>query len=378
MKGKRKKIPDALLNEWDRDKNVTPESITNFNLKVWWKCTINSSHVWEASIANRIRGTKCPYCTKRKVSEINSLTKHQHLINEWDYDKNHNLNPKDVSEFSSKRVWWKCGLGHTWIALVSSRTAGNRCPYCFGDLASPEYNLLAQFPLTASEWNFNKNTLRPENYLPFSKKKVWWICSKNHEWEAAISDRTLSGSQCHVCSGYVNYKRSSYNEDKSCKTCNSCGLSFTINEFRIRSKKGHGHWINSICKSCESKKVEQYRTMTKEGIAAEIIRRKKNFCKSKKIQFDLDKDWILHKLDSINWCCELTGIPMKTLKTNMNEKFCGFKWDSISLDRIDPKNGYTKNNVRFVINQVNIFRQNGTDERMYEIAEALLKNRKLK
>jgi len=43
------------------------------------------------------------------------------------------------------------------------------------------------------------------------------------------------------------------------------------------------------------------------------------------------------------------------------------------LDRIDPKGGYIKNNVRFIINQVNIFRQNGGDEKMYEIAAALLK-----
>ena len=49
---------------------------------------------------------------------------------------------------------------------------------------------------------------------------------------------------------------------------------------------------------------------------------------------------------------------------------------SISVDRIDPGGGYTKDNVRFVLNQVNVFRQNGPDDRMYEIAAALLDHRK--
>lgn len=50
----------------------------------------------------------------------------------------------------------------------------------------------------------------------------------------------------------------------------------------------------------------------------------------------------------------------------------GFQWDSLSTDRINPKGGYTKDNVRFVLNQVNIFRQDHSDKQMYMLAQALL------
>jgi hypothetical protein len=67
---------------------------------------------------------------------------------------------------------------------------------------------------------------------------------------------------------------------------------------------------------------------------------------------------------------------MRSIKTSIDEKYQGFHLDSISIDRINHTSGYTKDNIRFVLNQVNVFRSNGSDERMYKIAEALLKNRK--
>lgn len=50
------------------------------------------------------------------------------------------------------------------------------------------------------------------------------------------------------------------------------------------------------------------------------------------------------------WKCELTGLPM--IKNTIG----GFTLNSISVDRIRPGQGYTKDNIRFVLNQVNIFR----------------------
>ena len=32
-----------------------------------------------------------------------------------------------------------------------------------------------------------------------SNKKVWWKCSKGHEWEAVISSRTGSDRGCPIC-----------------------------------------------------------------------------------------------------------------------------------------------------------------------------------
>lgn len=340
--------------------------------KAWWIC--KEGHEWFADLGNRMAGTACPYCSGRYVSEINSLANHKHLIAEFDEDKN-SLSPEGIAQFSSKKVWWKCSLGHSWKAIVASRTSGQSCPFCMGKRPHQTNNLEYVFPKISKEWS-SKNDLGPADYLPFSSKKVWWKCLKGHVWMARISDRTLSGSGCYECSGYSKQKKCQISEDGSMKKCNSCSLFKNKKLFRIR--KSQGHWINSICKECENEKVVQYRTMTPQGIVAEILRRKKHECKVKGLPFNLTKKYLLDRLNSNGWKCELTNLPMRSVKSSLDEKYKGFHLDSISLDRIDHKGGYIKDNVRFVLNQVNIFRSSGSDERMYKIAEALLNYRKEK
>lgn len=49
------------------------------------------------------------------------------------------------------------------------------------------------------EWNFTKNgQLNPATLSITSTKKVWWICSRGHEWEAIIRNRTHSKG-CPYC-----------------------------------------------------------------------------------------------------------------------------------------------------------------------------------
>lgn len=51
------------------------------------------------------------------------------------------------------------------------------------------------------EWNYAKNiNIDPQKIATRSHKKVWWKCLKNHEWQAAISNRTSTeGSNCPYC-----------------------------------------------------------------------------------------------------------------------------------------------------------------------------------
>ena len=166
----------------------------------------------------------------------------------------------------------------------------------------------------------------------------------------------------------------SYSEDHDKKICFKCKYMLDVNLFRIREKKkgrGKGKFISNICRSCEQIMVEDYRR-TDRGIAAEIVRRTKSVCKKNNLPFDLDKDWVFNRLNNIAWKCELTGLPMSPKGFTKSN---GFKWDSISTDRINPNGGYTKNNVRFVLNQINVFRQNHSDEQMYMLAKSLLEYR---
>jgi len=55
-------------------------------------------------------------------------------------------------------------------------------------------------PDLCKEWNYEKNTLSPTECTQFTHKKVWWICDKNHEWQAYIAARS-SGQGCPYCAG---------------------------------------------------------------------------------------------------------------------------------------------------------------------------------
>ena len=161
-----------------------------------------------------------------------------------------------------------------------------------------------------------------------------------------------------------------YNEDHSKKICFQCKEMLNVSLFRVREKKsgrGKGKYINNTCRDCDNKLVTEYRR-TDKGIAAEIVRRTKSTCKKENLPFDLDKEWVLNRLNAIEWKCELTRFSFNA----MREARTGFHWDSLSVDRINPKSGYIKSNVRFILNQINVFRQDHSDDQMFMLAKALL------
>lgn len=61
-------------------------------------------------------------------------------------------------------------------------------------------NILAvRYPKLAKEWHPTKNgELSPYDVTYGSQKKVWWTCTKGHEWEARIFSRS-KGSGCPDC-----------------------------------------------------------------------------------------------------------------------------------------------------------------------------------
>lgn len=66
--------------------------------------------------------------------------------------------------------------------------------------ASKTHNLKVINPKLAAEWHPAKNgKLRPEDILPASNKRYWWICKKGHEWKA-IGWNRLQGKGCPYCS----------------------------------------------------------------------------------------------------------------------------------------------------------------------------------
>lgn len=131
------------------------------------------------------------------------------LLAEWDDTKN-SLDPSSISPKSSKKAWWKCSLEHEWYSTIGSRTSGrmSSCPFC----SNPPKRVMYGFndfetwcinnrkTQLLNEWNYEMNTtFSPQEITYGCGKKVWWKCSKGHEWCVPPSNRT-QGTGCPVCS----------------------------------------------------------------------------------------------------------------------------------------------------------------------------------
>ena len=230
-----------LMDEWDWDKNgnlgFDPQKMTcGSERKAWWKC--KKSHNWQATIASRNQGKGCPYCANRKVLiGYNDLqTANPSLSKEWHYENNQGLTPMDITSNSDKKVWWRCNEGHEWQARIADRSKGNGCPYCAGKKVLVGYNDLNTVNIElAKEWNYEKNnSLTPMDVTANSDKKVWWKCSKGHEWAAKIYSRS-NGSGCPACS---SEKHTSFPEYAMIYYLQKQGLDV------IHSSKKHGYELD--------------------------------------------------------------------------------------------------------------------------------------
>lgn len=160
-----------------------------------WRCELG--HEYESTPASRIRGTRCPVCTNRRVlAGYNDLaTTHPDLSAQAD-----GWDPTTLVAGSKARKQWRCEAGHAWTASVSERARRNSgCPRCANrsdprrqgrlDVANPE--VAAQ----AHGWD-------PSTLTAGSSQKRSWRCAYGHVWEARVNHRTR-GTDCPVCTKRV-------------------------------------------------------------------------------------------------------------------------------------------------------------------------------
>jgi hypothetical protein len=87
------------------------------------------------------------------------------------------------------------------VATVTAIVNGGICPVCCGQQVLPGYNDLAKTdPSLAAEWHPTKNgNLLPTQFTAGSSRvKIWWLCSRGHEYQAKIANRS-HGTGCPIC-----------------------------------------------------------------------------------------------------------------------------------------------------------------------------------
>ncbi len=133
--GSLKETNPKLAKEFHPTKNgeLTVDNITAKRFKkVWWLCP-KCKYEWEASPNNRSKGVGCPHCSGRVAMPgfDDIITLKLPFMDEWNYEKNKDINPNTLLPGSGKKAWWKCKTcGYEWFTEVRMRTIGHGCPSC--------------------------------------------------------------------------------------------------------------------------------------------------------------------------------------------------------------------------------------------------------
>ena len=132
---------------------------------------------------------------KLEIGQNDLQTLSPEIANQWHPTLNRNLTPSDVHNGSSKVVWWLCDSGHAYQKSVSKRTVrGQGCPICY-----KEHRAFSNIhPELLSQWDYEKNSLRPEDVFYGSECKVWWRCENGHSYEQKVNSKS-NGAGCPIC-----------------------------------------------------------------------------------------------------------------------------------------------------------------------------------
>lgn len=135
-----------------------------------------------------------------------------------------------------------------------------------------------------------------------------------------------------------------------------------------------------MCDSCYQRWYRQQQGRSKQYSEKFILThpakimysRIKAKCNTKKLDFDLDEDWISSRLQDGK--CEATGLPIEMPKAGGGVYRKRSPWVA-TVDRIDPKRGYTKDNSRVVVLMYNLAKSDQTDEDVERMASAVIRKK---
>ncbi|WP_235679992.1 zinc-ribbon domain-containing protein [Mycobacteroides abscessus] len=194
-----------LANQWHphANKRLLPDLVTSRSgHRAWWLCP-DCGHMWRRAIAARSEGAGCPACVNQVLTTTNNLAaRFPDIAAQWHPSRNGELQPDQVVAKTGRRVWWLCAeCGYSWRTAVGHRIIGTGCPGCSSRAVTASNNLAALHPMLAAQWHPTRNgDLQPNQVVPGSNKKTWWLCPDcGNEWQAIVGSRA-AGSGCKQCS----------------------------------------------------------------------------------------------------------------------------------------------------------------------------------
>lgn len=142
----------------------------------------------------------CPICNNPKLLNKKTFFEQVPLGKAWwNFEKNSkefpNLDPFTVMPFSGKRVNFCCENGHSFYKKIREFTLNPRCSAC----EQREKSISAKAPWMLYFWDYEKNTLIPDEVTPFSKELIHWRCPKCSTTWIRSPAMQVNSKKCIAC-----------------------------------------------------------------------------------------------------------------------------------------------------------------------------------
>lgn len=185
---------ENLTKFWDYEKNINfePLSMPLFSrIEAHFVC--ENKHEWKNKIINQSSNKNCQECLKL-------CFKYPELEQHWDFNKN-KATFKEVYANSRLEAHWKCPdcKAETKNKIYDKVTMVG-CVYCLNKRVLAGFNdLSTRNPELLMIWDYEKNTINPNEVLFNSGIKVWWKCDFKHSYKTAIRNKSLRKNKCREC-----------------------------------------------------------------------------------------------------------------------------------------------------------------------------------
>ena len=161
--------------------------------------------------------------------------------------------------------------------------------------------------------------------------------------------------------------------------CSRCNEVRPLSGFRLLSKsqiekRGYVAYI-SHCNECDAKRTALYKNnkiKTIQGKVDFLFSNISRRCRDKNHKLDFGKEYLIHLWEKQGGKCFYTDVKMSLGSHNSRKDLYNLNFKNVSVDRVDSRIGYTKDNIVLCCWGVNNMKQQMDYDEFIKWAELLI------
>lgn len=208
-----------------------------------------------------------------------------------------------------------------------------------------------------------------------TKYKTCPVCGKTLPLNRKFFKRNTDGTFHDACRECDDKEKRNTEWNGDLLKCHICGKFLPIDKFSYSDHYPYRDNHDGRCCDCKTKQMQGARNEYDEKTRLEKTLRMRFYAardraKKRGLKFELTTEFLKELWEKQDGKCAITKLPM----TFINDE--GRIYTNVSIDQIEPNNGYTKENVQLVCMAVNQLKSDFTMNEVLTICESIVKNYK--